>query len=166
MARIEFTYKCGHEGETSHYNKSRGARYAKQQAENLCPECSRILGYENIKAQAEKISQEQSLIDLTGVSEKQIAYGNVCRVKNLDFFNDEIECLTSWARKLSDQAKVELNDAIALISLELSKNTSAKFWIEERFAATRIRRWRDGYLYRSIIERDLAPTFINELNSK
>lgn len=134
MAWYDITYECGHTTRKQLYGKmSDRDRTVEWYKTIKCPECE-------AKAQAEK-AEADGLPQLTG-SEKQIAWAIQIRNKAIEMFDAEIRHYISKHKNadmdLIDKTKESINKWIA-------KETTAKYWIDNRESITGLRYYGYGY---------------------
>lgn len=151
MAWYDITYACGHEGREQIYGPVKNRQWiADRKAEKLCPDCyaadlAAQREAEN-RESAEK-AKEEGLPALVG-TEKQVAYGETCRVKLMEalerlFENQQI--LERWKNDGHDHE--DITNAFA----SLTQKASAAWWIEtKREVQTEL----DGY---KLLEKFIPP---------
>jgi hypothetical protein len=149
MARSRFQYTCGHDGEAHGRNRrdadSRAAYYAKDE----CWDCRNAI---RAKAAAEA-AQAMALPPLTGTP-KQISWAEQIRVKALVTWDmTRADILVHLRGGLSEKARSELTDALALLDSELHALTAASEWIDERDTVGGM-----DWAERQIRSRHLCPT--------
>ena len=139
MAWFYGTYCCGHEGRTDIVGPTKDReRKADWHFSGLCPECYKkhlIEEKERKNKEAAEKSAEMELPELTG-TEKQIAWANTIRLKQINDVNSKIDKLGKLLKEKGLQVIPEENITIkeVLDSFEyfIKTHTESKYWIEHR----------------------------------
>lgn len=137
MAKYTINYACGHTGTEQLYGPGKGRESYVEWAEanKLCPECwqaKRDAERESANQAAAESNASAGLPALTG-SDKQIAWAESIRkpvaetLLRLDGLSRD-----HAAAHLSEQARGEVRDAVALIVSEVLGHTDARWWIDHR----------------------------------
>ena len=92
------TFSCGHTGEVQLFgsNKDRERKIKWYEESALCPECYKRQQEERCKA----LAAEYNLPEITGVSDKQIAFAESLRGRYLTNYEAELEKLTEIMHEL------------------------------------------------------------------
>jgi hypothetical protein len=128
------THSCGHDGRVQIYGPHKHREWkAKKWFERPCDEClAKQRQAENVQ-NAEK-AREMELPNLKGVSEKQIAYGETCRMKLVSRIEKFIEKWENDADRFGRFYRFPW-DEVPVIFDRILQISSAKWWIEnERYA--------------------------------
>lgn len=101
------TYSCGHTGEVQLFgsNKDRERKIKWYEESALCPDCYKKQQEERGKALAAKYN----LPEITGVSDKQIAFAETLRGRYLTNSEHELEKLTEIMHELRTEHRAELD---------------------------------------------------------
>ena len=101
------TFSCGHTGEVQLFgsNKDRERKIKWYEESALCPECYKRQQEERCKA----LAAEYNLPEITGVSDKQIAFAESLRGRYLTNYEAELEKLTEIMRELRTEHRAELD---------------------------------------------------------
>ena len=101
------TYSCGHTGEVQLFgsNKDRERKIKWYEEEALCPECYKKQQEERGK----ELAAEYNLPEITGVSDKQIAFAESLRGRYLTNYEAELEKLTEIMHELRTEHRAELD---------------------------------------------------------
>ena len=101
------TYSCGHTGEVQLFgtNKDRERKIKWYEESALCPECYKRQQEERGKA----LAAEYNLPEITGVSDKQIAFAESLRGRYLTNYEHELEKLTEIMHELRTEHRAELD---------------------------------------------------------
>lgn len=144
MAKYSVTYACGHEGTIQLFGSmDKREKQLEIAAAKLCPECYRKkkeTERAEINKEAERKSDAEGLPKLTG-SEKQIAWANTLRLKELKSIDEWIEEIRIEGRaggivRSSDGGKyispaAEMTEGKKFLMQNMQE---AKFWIDSRFS--------------------------------
>lgn len=105
------TYSCGHTGEVQLFgtNKDRERKIKWYEKEALCPECYKKQQEERAKA----LAAEYNLPEITGVSDKQIAFAEILRTRYLINYEAELNKLTSLLHELHTEHQTEFEAILA-----------------------------------------------------
>ena len=105
------TFSCGHTGEVQLFgsNKDRERKIKWYEKEALCPECYKKQQEERGKA----LAAEYNLPEITGVSDKQIAFAESLRGRYLTSSEYEIKKLTEIMHELRTEHRAELDAMLA-----------------------------------------------------
>jgi hypothetical protein len=127
MAQYKVTHKCGcevtHQLYGKHTDRDSKLEWLKTQP---CWECEK-------KARAEAAAAKNAgMPELTG-SEKQIAWAEQIRAKQIDQLNQATAKMNTRDQVLTDAPdKIELYDLTVKVIDDIKNETSAKWWIENR----------------------------------
>ena len=101
------TFSCGHTGEVQLFgsNKDRERKIKWYEESALCPECYKKQQEERGKA----LAAEYNLPEITGVSDKQIAFAEALRGRYLTNSEHELEKLTEIMHELRTEHRAELD---------------------------------------------------------
>ena len=101
------TFSCGHTGEVQLFgsNKDRERKTKWYEESALCPECYKKQQEERGKA----LAAEYNLPEITGVSDKQIAFAEALRGRYLTNSEHELEKLTEIMHELRTEHRAELD---------------------------------------------------------
>ena len=101
------TFSCGHTGEVQLFgsNKDRERKIKWYEESALCPECYKRQQEERCKA----LAAEYNLPEITGVSDKQIAFAESLRGRYLTNYEAELEKLTEIMHELRTEHRAELD---------------------------------------------------------
>jgi hypothetical protein len=161
VAWFYIAYACGHDGREQIYGPMKNREWiAEQRAQKVCHECyatdlAQRRAIENHES-AEK-AKEEGLPNLIG-TEKQVAYGETCRVKlfeALEKLFENRQILDHWEKDGHDQD--DLANAFAVIAQE----TSAAWWIDtQKLIQTTL----EGYKFveKFIPSKDISVLTIDE----
>lgn len=161
MAWYYGTFSCGCEGRVNVIGPTKNRQWkADRKFEGLCEECyTKRLETDREKAnqEAEAKAKEQDLPALTG-TEKQIAWANTLRQKLIDetekFISNEDtkeDWKHYWCTKYKGFKKLEVDDLTEVLDYVLVNETSAKFYIDNRFDGTA-----------SLLEKYVEKAFVSE----
>ena len=105
------TFSCGHTGEVQLFgsNKDRERKIKWYEGSALCPECYKRQQEERCKA----LAAEYNLPEITGVSDKQIAFAESLRGRYLTNYEAELEKLTEIMHELRTEHRAELDAMLA-----------------------------------------------------
>lgn len=105
------TYSCGHTGEVQLFgsSKDRERKIKWYEESALCPECYKRQQEERCKA----LAAEYNLPEITGVSDKQIAFAESLRGRYLTSSERELEKLTEIMHELRTEHRAELDAMLA-----------------------------------------------------
>ena len=105
------TYSCGHTGEVQLFgsNKARERTTKWYEASALCPECYKKQHAERCQA----LAAEYNLPEITGVSDKQIAFAESLRGRYLTSSEHELKKLTEIMHELRTEHRAELDAMLA-----------------------------------------------------
>ena len=102
------TYSCGHTGEVQLFgtSKDRERKIKWYEEEALCPECYKKQQEERGKA----LAAEYNLPEITGVSDKQIAFAETLRGRYLTSYSiNDLKKLTEIMHELRTEHRAELD---------------------------------------------------------
>ena len=129
MATIYGTYSCGHEGKVYFPGSRKAVEWrAEREFERVCPECQAIENEKEVSALREKYGAADADLPMLKGTDKQILWAEKIRNK----FREEVRSFTSKKSYSDDEMIIRI--AIDQI-LEIA---SAKWWIENKDAATRM----------------------------
>lgn len=129
MATIYGTYSCGHEGQVYFPGSRKAVEWrAEREFERVCPECQAIENEKEVSALREKYGAADADLPMLKGTDKQILWAEKIRNK----FREEVRSFTSKKSYSDDEMIIRI--AIDQI-LEIA---SAKWWIENKDAATRM----------------------------
>ena len=129
MATIYGTYSCGHEGQVYFPGSRKAVEWrAEREFERVCPECQAIENEKEASALREKYGAADADLPMLKGTDKQILWAEKIRNK----FREEVRSFTSKKSYSDDEMIIRI--AIDQI-LEIA---SAKWWIENKDAATRM----------------------------
>lgn len=101
------TYSCGHTGEVQLFgtNKDRERKIKWYEESALCPDCYKKQQEERGK----ELAAEYNLPEITGVSDKQIAFAETLRTRYLTSSEHEFKKLTEIMHELRTEHRAELD---------------------------------------------------------
>jgi len=136
MATYRGTFACGHEGEIKEVGQGRQERAAWKFENHLCPDCYKIQQEEK----AQKTIKEFAGGDLPELegTPKQVAWALKIRQEWLSLTDKYVtpykKAMAQKMETADDKGLYQAGlDAIDRALTERNSNTSAKFWIENRF---------------------------------
>lgn len=138
MAKYDVTHSCGHEVTHQLYGKTKGFGGRESRLEWLetqpCLECrdkERAEQRAAESASAAEANQSAGLVALSG-SEKQIAWAESIRRPVIEHLRSVDGDPSIIDERLSETARGEIRDAIALLVAEVVEQAEAKWWIDNR----------------------------------
>lgn len=145
------TYSCGHTGEVQLFgsNKDRERKVKWYEKEALCPECYKKQQEERGKA----LAAEYNLPEITGVSDKQIAFAETLRTRYLINSEAELQKLTTLLHELHTEHQTEFEAILANLGQP-----------EAEYLAQRTRKMGLGKAY-TVLTTDEARQIIDALNN-
>jgi len=145
------TYSCGHTGEVQLFgtNKDRERKIKWYEQSALCPDCYRKQQEERGK----ELAAEYNLPEITGVSDKQIAFAATLRTRYLVNYEAELNKLTSLLHELHTEHQAEFEAMLAKLDQS-----------EAEYLAQRTRKMGLGKAY-TVLTTGEARQLIDVLNN-
>lgn len=145
------TYSCGHTGEVQLFgtNKDRERKIKWYEESALCPDCYRKQQEERGKA----LAAEYNLPEITGVSDKQIAFAETLRTRYLLNYEAELNKLTALLHELHTEHQAEFEAMLAKLGQS-----------EAEYLAQRTRKMGLGKAY-TVLTTGEARQLIDALNN-
>lgn len=152
MAWYDGTYSCGHEGTVSITGPSKDRqRKADYRFSGLCPECYKKQlekEKEEKNVEAARKSEEMDLPELSG-TEKQVAWANTLRVKQLEKLNERFEKIEAVLKEKGIDVvpgeNIKMGEVAEALEYFIHSHTDAKYWIESRDRSITLRNVMDEF---------------------
>lgn len=145
------TYSCGHTGEVQLFgsNKDRERKIKWYEESALCPECYK----QQQEERGKELAAEYNLPEITGVSDKQIAFAETLRTRYLLNYEAELNKLTSLLHELHTEHQAEFEAMLAKLGQP-----------EAEYLAQRTRKMGLGKAY-TVLTTGEARQIIDALNN-